>query len=216
MEKIFLRGLISLYRLCPHWGKKLIYTILVRIDGGEFWSISLRQIYSRYYDIEIGLGSYGCFDIQRIPRGTKIGNYCSFSKEVWIFNGNHPSNFISTHPVFYNPNLGYVREERITRQKLSIGHDVWIGYGAIILPNVSSIATGAIIGAGSVVTKNVEPFQIVAGNPAKEIRKRFSPDRCKQILESDWFLKSPSELFTSIDFADKPESFLEHMMEVKQ
>lgn len=199
IKKIVLNNLISLYGLCPYWGKKIIQIILTQIDGGEFWSLSLRQIYSKYHDITIGIGSYGCFDTKRIPKGTKIGNYCSFGSDTWI----------------YNLLLGYVRKERISKQKLSIGHDVWIGHGALILLNVSRIATGSIVSAGSVVTKNVEPFQIVGGNPSKEIRKRFSADVCRQLLESEWFLKSPTELLTISDFADNPNVFFQHLREVK-
>lgn len=215
IRKLILWGLFVLYGLSPHFGRRFIQIIVERIDGGEFWSISLRKIYIKYHAITVGIGSYGCFDPKRFPSGTEIGNYCSFASDIWIFNANHPLRNITTHPRFYNPRLGYVREERITRQKLSIGHDVWIGHGTIILPNVTSIGTGAVIGAGSVITKNVEPFGIVVGNPAKEIQKRFSSDVCEQILESKWFLESPMKLSVLSDFVDNPDAFTRHMRKVE-
>ena len=116
--------------------------------------------------------SYGCFT-DSIPNGTVIGNYCSFAPGIKIFNGNHGIEWASTHPFLYNVLLGMVQKETINRHALEVGHDVWIGANAIILPSVKKIGNGVIIGAGSVVTKEVKPYSIVAGNPAKLIRYRF-------------------------------------------
>ena len=67
-----------------------------------------------------------------------------------------------------------------------IGNDVWIGYKASVMPGIQ-IGDGAIIGANSVVTKNVAPYSIVGGNPATEIRKRFSEEQIEQLLELKWW-----------------------------
>ena len=77
----------------------------------------------------------------------------------------------------------YVAKDMLERPPLEIGHDVWIGANAIILPGVSRIGNGAVIGAGSVVTKDVGPYEIVAGNPARAIRMRFD-ERQIAALES--------------------------------
>jgi acetyltransferase-like isoleucine patch superfamily enzyme len=70
--------------------------------------------------------------------------------------------------------------------KCTIGHDVWIGHGAVIMPGVS-IATGAIIGTGAVVTKNVGPYEVVVGVPAKVIKKRFADEIIGKLLKSEWW-----------------------------
>ena len=80
------------------------------------------------------------------------------------------------------------------RTELTIGHDVYIGMNVIILPNVTRIGTGAVIAAGSVVIKNVPPFAIVGGNPAKLIRYRFSEETIKKILASKWWEKDIDQL----------------------
>jgi acetyltransferase-like isoleucine patch superfamily enzyme len=91
------------------------------------------------------------------------------------------------HPILYNPIFGYVKIDRLIRPNLHIGNDVWIGENTIILPNVMHIGDGAVIGAGSVVTRDVEEYSIVAGNPAKEIRKRFSKTIVEQIKTTRWW-----------------------------
>jgi acetyltransferase-like isoleucine patch superfamily enzyme len=113
---------------------------------------------------------------------------------VSILNGNHPLNAKSLHPFFYNPVLGYVDKLLINRTKLMIGNDVWIGKNVTILPSVSKIENGAAIGAGSVVTKNVPAFAIVAGNPAKIIRYRFDEDIIKEITDSAWWNRDVEDL----------------------
>lgn len=139
--------------------------------------------------------SYGsCFSPQYIPSGTEIGRYCSFAQNVYIFNGNHPLKNKSMHPFFYNPKFKYVDRDMIPRKKLIIGNDVWIGFNAIILPSVSKIGNGAVIGAGSVVTKDVPPFAVVAGNPAKIIKFRFSESKIQEITKSAWWNKNINEL----------------------
>lgn len=205
-----------LYGFLPLVGRLCIIKIIKKIDGGEFWSNTLREIFLKYHNIEIGIGSYGCFNLNRIPNGTRIGNYCSIGKNVFIMSGNHPMHFISTHPIFYNSNMGYVVSDKIQRTKLIIGHDVWIGFGAKILPSVNYIGNGAVIGAGSVVTKNVDPFIIVAGNPAKIINRRFDPDICNMIEDSDWFLNEPYVLSPYIDFASTPLEFIYKIKGVKK
>jgi acetyltransferase-like isoleucine patch superfamily enzyme len=142
----------------------------------------LREYYKRSKGIIIGKFSYGCFT-NDIPAGTIIGNYCSFAAGVKIFNGNHGIEWATTHPFLYNVALGMVETETIIRHQLQVGHDVWIGADSIILPSVKKIGNGAVVGAGSVVTKDIEPYSIVAGNPAKHIRYRFE-QKYIDVLES--------------------------------
>lgn len=169
----------------------------------QFASQPLRGFFKAKYAIDVGLYSYGCFDPQRIARGTVIGRYCSFSDTCRVLNGNHGVGFISLHPYLYNTSLGFVESETIVRTRCVIEDDVWIGHAATILPSVSSIGRGAAIGAGAVVTKNVAPYAIVAGNPARVIRSRFSEKTIDQIERSRWWMLSAQELKLLI--SDNPE-----------
>jgi len=194
MEQNYLRNkrnlsqlILHLYRIKSSKLRSALLGLCFRTEGGEYFSKTARIIFEKYHDIRIGMYSYGCFFPHNIPPGTSIGRYTSFAREVLILNGNHPSGRKSTHPFFFNPVFGYVDELKINRTRISIGNDVWIGARAIILPSVTHIGDGAIIGAGSVVTKNVPPFAIVAGNPARLIRYRFSFDLIKEIIDSSWW-----------------------------
>ncbi|MCU7548271.1 CatB-related O-acetyltransferase [Chitinophagaceae bacterium LB-8] len=163
------------------------------------YSNTIRQIYEEKHKIKIGYGSYGgCFSLKNVPAGVSFGNYCSIAPTIRIFRANHPKNKFTSHPILYNPAAGYVTKDALKRPTLTIGHDVWIGEWAIILPNVSYIGNGAIIGAGSVVTRNVDPYSIVAGNPAKVIGKRFDDSVIKKIEESKWWFSTKEELIKNI------------------
>ncbi len=136
--------LFKLYALKIGRLKKAIRALVTNFEGGQIYSETLRAIFSKYHKIEIGMYSYGgCFNANNICPHTKIGRYCSFAGGVCIFRRNHPIKFRSTHPFFYNPALGIVEHEMITRGKLVVGNDVWIGQNALILPSVGKIGDGA-------------------------------------------------------------------------
>ena len=148
----------------------------------------------------IGYGSYIGADT-KLPN-TVIGRYCSISWNVQLIAGQHPTKlFVSTHPAFFSnlrqAGFTYVSENIFDEYKfvdnqkrflLKIGNDVWIGANTTILEGVS-IGDGAIIGAGSVVTKDIPPYAIAGGNPAKVIRYRFTEDEIKFLLEYQWWNK---------------------------
>jgi len=173
----------------------LILTIITRLEGGEPYSSTLRKIFAKYYNLHIGMYTYGsCFVPKNNFAKLLIGRYCSFASGVNIFSANHPLQFKSTHPFFFNRMFGYVTEEQVQRTELVIGNDVWVGCNAIILPNVNRIGDGAIIGAGAVVTRNVPDFAVVAGNPATIIKYRFSQKMQTSIKQSAWWDKDIKEL----------------------
>lgn len=165
-----------------------------RLLKQEFRSERLRMIFMERYGIEVGMYSYGCFDEMRIARGTLIGRYCSFTSSCYVFNGNHGVSFLTTHPFAYNPACGLVDKEAIQRTRCIISDDVWVGHNAIILPSVTHVGRGAVLAAGSVVTKNVPSYAVVAGNPAKVIKYRFDPEIIAEIEKTEWWLKDEAEL----------------------
>lgn len=134
-----------------------------------------------------------------------IGKFCSIACGAkFIFNAaNHSLKSLSTYPfpIFYDEwNHGLeVTKAWDNKGDIVIGNDVWIGYEAVILAGVT-IGDGAIIGARAVVTKNVEPYSIVAGVPAKIIRKRFSDDIVEKLLKIKWWNWPIDKILSNIKF----------------
>ena len=115
-----------------------------------------------------------------------IGSFCSISDNVTIFlGGEHRTDWISTF-AFKEKFDDSVVSVRKTKGDVVIGNDVWIGQSATILSGVT-IGDGAVIGTMAVVAKDVPPYAIVAGNPARVIRLRFTEDQIKRLLELKWW-----------------------------
>jgi virginiamycin A acetyltransferase len=120
-----------------------------------------------------------------------IGKFCMIASNVtFIMNGaNHLTDAITTYPfaIFGNAWANAMEGKTYpSKGNIVVGNDVWIGYNATIMAGVT-IGDGAIIGTNSVVTKDVEPYEIVGGNPAKLIKKRFYDDEIKDLLEIKWW-----------------------------
>lgn len=142
---------------------------------------------------EIGDFTYGQPKVFRWKDNTnlKIGKFCSIGNNVTILlGGNHRTDWISTYP--FNeitddfPNGKGITGHPVSKGDVVIGNDVWIGYGSLILSGVA-IGDGAVIAAGSVVTKNIGPYEIWGGNPAKFIKKRFSDQEIGTLLTIKWW-----------------------------
>lgn len=133
---------------------------------------------------------------------SNIGNFCSIAFGAIVGGlSQHPTNYLSTHPAFYSINMetriSFVSEDQISiSQRCSIGNDVWIGANAMILPGVN-IGNGAIVGAGAVVTKDIPPYAIVGGTPARLIRYRFSETVISALEEWGWW-KLPISVLAKI------------------
>jgi len=142
---------------------------------------------------QIGDFTYGRPHVITFTQKTKlkIGKFCSISANVKIFLGaNHRTDWVSTYP-FPSLEKEWPEAKKIAGHPSSkgdviIGNDVWIGEGAVIFSGVK-IGDGAVIGGRSVVTKNVKPYTVIAGNPAKVIRKRFDDDTIEKLLTIQWW-----------------------------
>lgn len=135
----------------------------------------------------------------------KIGKFCSFSNNITIIvDGNHRPDWVSTYPFGkcindINENPGHP----VGRGDITIGNDVWIGMNVLILPGVK-IGDGAVVGANSVVTKPVDDYEIVAGNPARHIKYRFSQTQIDSLKKIKWWDWSIEKIKINVDFLESP------------
>ena len=157
--------------------------------------------YRRY---KIGNYTYGEPKIK--DRGTgdgklSIGSFCSLASELTIFLGSeHKTDLVSTYPFDEIVGKRAAGCDK-TKGDVIIGNDVWIGFGVIILSGVT-IGDGAVIGAGSLVSKNVAPYTIAAGNPCKVIRKRFSDEVIKKLLEIKWWDWTKEDIIKNVSYLE--------------
>ena len=160
-----------------------------RTDSSKFFT---KDLFAGHPNVTIGDYSYGNPQVLFADAAhLEIGKFCSIASDVTIFlGGNHRTDWISTYPfnvVFAETKAaGEVKGHPATKGDVIIGNDVWIGFGATILSGVS-IADGAVIAARAVVTKNIGPYEIWGGNPARLISKRFTDLDIKKLQELQWW-----------------------------
>ncbi|QGP78201.1 antibiotic acetyltransferase [Sphingobium sp. CAP-1] len=157
-------------------------------------NLALRGWFRDNHRIDVGLYSYGCFDQWRMPGPIRVGRYCSIASSVRSAPINHPYDAMTTHPLLYERKFGVVDSDIHYDDALVIEDDVWIGHNVMILPGCKFVGRGAIIGAGAVVTRDVPAYAIVAGNPARKLRDRFSPELVAALEESRWWELEPADL----------------------
>jgi len=171
-------------------------------------------IFGGTYLPQIGSGSYSH---SHIPSDMRVGRYCSIASAMELIGGRHPIESLTTSSIQCDPQISFCQyyEQRLGgsiggvanpgKWGVVVENDVWIGSGVTIARGIT-IRTGAVIAAKSVVVKDVPPYAIVGGNPAKIIKYRFSEDIIRALLDSEWWLVSPQEL-SSYD-RSSPEKFL--------
>jgi phosphonate metabolism protein (transferase hexapeptide repeat family) len=155
---------------------------------GRFTIVGVRAVLA-----ECDLGDYSYYSRGAEAIYTTVGKFTSIAANVRINALGHPMERVSQHNMTYRPNEYFVgakidkgfRELRQSK-RVHIGHDVWIGHGVIVLPGVS-IGDGSVIAAGAVVTKNVDPYSIVAGVPAKHIKWRFAKSIRTRMIKLAWW-----------------------------
>jgi len=163
----------------------------------------LRASILRRRGIHIGKFSYG-FETLTRKRSTvaAIGAFTSIAQNVQASLGNHPTDRVATHPFFYLPQFGLTPRDRrdILRkyEPIVVGHDVWIGRDVTLMTGVT-IGHGAILAAGAVVTKDVPPYAVVGGVPARIIRMRFPPEIVEQMLAIAWWAWPDEKIREAVD-----------------
>ncbi|MGB6117940.1 MAG: DapH/DapD/GlmU-related protein [Mesorhizobium sp.] len=166
---------------------------------------------------DVSIGDYTYFERHGEAIYADFGRFCSVAANVRINALEHPIERVTQHKISYRPNeyfryLGVDQEFRARRaqKRVTVGHDVWIGHGAVVLPGIR-IGNGAVIGANAVVTRDVGPYEIVAGSPARRIRLRFEASIIPRIEALRWWNWPRERLFAAIpDMQSMPiEAFLD-------
>ena len=144
-----------------------------------------------------------------------IGKFCSLADFVFIGGAEHPMNWVSTSPVFQKvkhsgPAKRFAEYELVKPKRTLIGNDVWIGHGATVLQGVC-IGDGAIVGCNAVVTKDVPPYAVVAGVPAKIIKYRFSQEIINRLVEIKWWNFSDNEISKYAQYIRDSVHFIRHV-----
>jgi chloramphenicol O-acetyltransferase type B len=138
------------------------------------------------------IGSYTYIGKKTIVQNASIGKFCSIANDVCIGLGSHPIDYFSTSPIFYKKKNVIGIDLKLKDypfkeyEDIKIGNDVWIGAKAIVLDGIT-IGHGAVIAANAVVTKDVPPYAIVGGVPAKILKYRFNDVKIKKLIESNWW-----------------------------
>jgi phosphonate metabolism protein (transferase hexapeptide repeat family) len=179
---------------------------------GQFTDVAARVLMA-----ECELGDYSYIERGVEAIYTRIGKFCAIAAHARINALGHPVERVSQHKITYRPNEYFLfakvdktfREAR-RQKRVEIGHDVWIGHGAIIMPGVS-IGHGAVVAAGAVVTKDVAPYDIVGGVPARHIKWRFAESIRTRIISLGWWDWPHDKLGQAVEDmrALSPDEFLE-------
>jgi acetyltransferase-like isoleucine patch superfamily enzyme len=168
----------------------------------------------RYPQFEIGFGSYGNIKINQFGEETKlsIGKYCSLADGVQIMlGGGHQTEWVTTYPFSaLDDQHKSISGHPVSKGDVVIGNDVWIGREAMILSGVT-IGNGAVVGARALVARDVAPYAIVVGNPARIVRQRFSDVQISALERIAWWdwPRSRIDVAMSLLLADDIDAFID-------
>jgi len=184
-----------------NWGKHLRIGYLSHVVDCDFGNYNIIGSHCLVTNSKLGCFSY--INSYSYVLWANVGKYCSIGPNVKIAPGKHPSSvFVSTHPVTYNTQGNFIKNFTKEAQfksynPVTLGNDVWVGANAVIADGVT-IGNGAIIAANSVVIKDVGDYEIVGGNPAKFIKKRFRDDQIEYLNNFQWWNKDEQWLEANI------------------
>jgi len=166
-----------------------------------------QNLQQRYPMFKFGIGSYGGLQLFRWDDSTsiEIGNYCSFAFGTKaLLGGGHRPDWVTMYPFSDFMNRPDLDGHPASKGNILIGHDVWVGAEAMILSGVT-IGTGAVIAARSVVTEDVEPYDIVGGSPAKHIKWRFPFVQSRRLMKTEWWYWSKERIEAALPLLLNPD-----------
>lgn len=162
----------------------------VRLAGRNIFETPSR-LFGGNYVIDSSLGAHSSLNGGTIMISTNVGRFCSIGESCAINPGRHPVNWLTTHAfpydeIKYSDPADLARRGFIFIEPVEIGHDVWVGTRACVMGGVK-VQHGAIIGFGAVVTKDVPPYAIVGGSPARVLKYRFPEKIIERLLAFRWW-----------------------------
>jgi acetyltransferase-like isoleucine patch superfamily enzyme len=199
-----------------YWGRVIKKLRGKSIMNSNIHHTSKVEAGSQVISVTMGKHSFCGYDCQLI--NCEIGNFCSISDNVIVGGASHPLDWVSTSPVFYSgrdsvktkfSNHNY-HEDNPTAFT-TIGSDVWIGSNAIIKAGVK-IGDGAVIGMGSIVTKDVPDYAIVGGNPAQLIRMRFNDTIIADLQSISWWEWDDTKISQFAQYIPDPNEFIQEVL----
>lgn len=209
---IYIKEVASLSKLQNKYPNCEFYSG-AKISNSEFgnYNVIFNDVLMDYCNI----GDHSYIQKKATIFNAKIGKFCSIASGVSIGPGIHKMNGISTHPAMYLNNTPLIktysqRDLYESSKTTVIGNDVWIGERAIILDGIE-IGNGAVIAAGAVVTKNVIPYSVVGGVPAKHIKFRFDPETIECFEKSEWWNYSDEWFGENADLMLDVDRFKEYL-----
>ena len=190
--KYYIQKILGLFLDVPVILKsRVIGYSLVKSQKANVSTSDKTSIVSPFYLKDVVLGDYSYIAKNSSITNTEIGKFCSIGPNFCCGLGIHPTNGVSTSPMFYSAakqnGFSLTNENKIEEQKkIKIGHDVFVGANVTVLDGVS-IGNGAVIGAGAVVVKDIPDYAVAVGVPAKVVKYRFEPEVIKKLQEMKWW-----------------------------